>query len=112
MGVLQNIIGMFTGGATAGIPADKQGYVGTWTGEGTELTITPEGEVRFRESKTVVTADGTSSKSRSVTGPIARWEGASFVVGMMGRDTAFRVDAPPTPDGRMTVDGVALVRRG
>ena len=112
MSFLKNILGLFTGGAAAGIPADKQAYVGQWSGEGVELSVGADGEVRYSESRTTHTEDGTSTKSRSVSGPIARWEGNGFVVGGMGSETPFRVDAPPTAGGAMTVNGGALTRRG
>ena len=112
MSFFKNLLGLFTGGAAAGIPADKQNYVGQWSGDGVELSVGADGEVRFRESHTVHTEDGTSTKARSVSGPIARWEGNGFVVGTMGSETPFRVDAPPGVGGTMTVNGVALTRRG
>ena len=112
MSLMQNLFGLFTGGSAAQIPASKQSYIGEWKADGMDLSIAADGEVRFRQILTTQTESGTRTNTRNVSGPIARWEGNSFVVGLMGSNTTFQVDAPPSADGHMTVNGIALTRRG
>lgn len=109
MGLFSFLSGLFGGGA-AGVPADKQAYIGDWTADGVTLSIAADGEVRFRQVVVTETADGTSTNTRNVSGPISEWKGDSFVVGVLGNNTEFKVDAPPS-GGSMTVNGIALTRQ-
>lgn len=93
-----------------GIPTERRKYVGLWKGENLELSIASDGEVRFRQSKTVWTDGNSSTSCRNVSGPIALWDGPSFAVGVPGSQMRFQVDAEPTEDGRMTVNGLVLKR--
>jgi hypothetical protein len=87
------------------LPSDKASYAGTWRGGGMDLLITADGGCAYKR----VSGGGTTE----VSGPIKRFDGDDFVVGILFIETTFDVTVPPTetPDGwTMTVDGVALTR--
>jgi hypothetical protein len=94
--------------AAAGIPSDKQAYVGDWSGSEATLSIKPDGKV-FWERRT----GSSSSKIENV--PIRRFIGDDFEVGVGPFTTRFAVQSPPKlTAGRwtMTVEGVQLTRAG
>ena len=111
MSILQNLFGLFAADGASQIPPSKRGYIGEWKADGMDLSIAADGEVRFRQITITQTAEGSTTKARNVSGPIARWEGDSFVVGLTGSHATFQVDAPPSAEGRMTVNGVELTRQ-
>ncbi|HEY2629753.1 MAG TPA: hypothetical protein VGI57_11530 [Usitatibacter sp.] len=87
------------------LPVDKQQYAGEWHGKDMLLLITSDGNVRYKRRK--------DTGSTSISGPLQRFDGASFWVGVGLLSTKFEVSAPPHQDGnvwKMTVDGVELVR--
>jgi hypothetical protein len=90
------------------IPSDKQAYVGDWSGNNAQLSITPNGRV-FWERRT----GSSSSKMENI--PIQRFVGDDFEVGVGPFTTRFAVQSPPKlTAGRwtMTVEGVQLTRAG
>jgi hypothetical protein len=90
------------------IPSDKQAYVGDWSGNNAQLSITPNGRV-FWERRT----GSSSSKIENV--PIRRFIGDDFEVGVGPFTTRFAVQSPPKlTAGRwtMTVEGIQLTRAG
>jgi hypothetical protein len=90
------------------IPSDKQAYVGDWSGDNAQLSITPNGRV-FWERRT----GSSSSKIENV--PIRRFIGDDFEVGVGPFTTRFAVQSPPKlTAGRwtMTVEGIQLTRAG
>jgi len=90
------------------LTADRQGYIGRWRGPNTDLVIQPDGTVTYRHAETVED----TTRSDSVSGPIDSFDGASFLVGILGKNRRFEVTEAPHPgdDGRMTmtVDGEQL----
>ena len=109
MGLLDTITGLFTGGAPQPLPADKQNYIGQWQGDTVRLSISPNGDVDFKQS----IVEGSNTRNRSVTGPIKSFDGASFNVGVLGMNTAFNVQQPPQQNGdgwTMMLDGEELRR--
>jgi len=89
---------------------DKQNYIGEWRGANTFLLIKPDGTVEYRREETV----GDTTNTDSVTGPINTFNGASFMVGALGQNTQFEVDAPPQMDNgamTMTVNGEKLEKK-
>lgn len=85
------------------LTADKQNYVGEWRGTTANLLIKPDGTINYRREETV----GETTNTDTVSGPINRFDGASFVVGVLGQNTRFEVAAPPV-DGTMIVNGELL----
>lgn len=89
---------------------DKQNYVGEWRGANTNLLIKPDGTIDYRRETTI---DGTTNTD-TVTGPINSFYEASFMVGVLGQNTRFEVDAPPHQNGSgamtMNVNGERLER--
>lgn len=91
-----------------GIPADKQAYIGDWSGDGAALLITPDGKVNWRRK------NGSSSSSIDNL-PIRRFIGNDFEVGFGPLSTRFTVQRPPQfVAGRwtMTVEGIQMTRVG
>lgn len=87
------------------LTADKQNYVGEWRGAYTNLLIRADGTINYRRAETV----GETTNTDTISGPINRFDGASFVVGLLGQNTRFEVAAPPV-DGTMIVNGESLQR--
>lgn len=95
----------FVTACTPAVPAAKAAYVGTWSAPGFDLLITQDGSVRYRRLR--------NGASTTINGPLQRFDGADFRVGIGPFATTFVVSAPPRRiDGewRMTVDGVELRR--
>jgi len=88
------------------VPADKEAYVGEWTGTAMALLITQDGSVAYRRLQQGV--------KKSIDGPLKEFQGDNFVVGIGPVATTFVVSAPPHFDGtrwKMTVDGVELTKK-
>jgi len=87
------------------VPPEKAAYVGEWKSASMALVITQEGRVAYKRVK--------GSSTTSVEGPIQKFEGDSFIVGIPYLTTKFDVSQPPFQhDGRwkMVVDGVELTK--
>ncbi len=87
------------------VPPDKAAYVGEWKSSSMAILITQEGRVVYKRVK--------GSSTTSVDGPIQKFEGNNFVVGIPYLTTTFEVSKPPfEQDGRwkMVVDGVELTK--
>ena len=92
-------------GCAKPLPPDKQSYAGDWRADNMSLLITASGEMKYERRN--------GSSSVSVEGPIQRFEGDSFLVGIGPLHTTFVVNAPPHQEDEswtMTVDGVQLTR--
>ena len=90
-------------GCAKPLPPDKFAYAGEWRSTKMRLLITESGDVEYKR------VDGNLSKS--IDGPLQRFEGNNFVVGMGPVKTTFVVSMPPYQDGdtwKMVVDGVEL----
>jgi hypothetical protein len=92
-------------GCAKPVPADKADFVGEWHGQAMTLEITQEGNVHYKRVR--------GNNTTSVDGPLRRFEGNNFVVGIPLISTTFEVSKPPyRADGtwKMVVDGVELTR--
>lgn len=87
------------------LTAERQNYIGEWSGANANLLIRPDGTIDYRREETI----GDATNTDTVTGPINAFDGASFTVGVLGQNTRFYVDAPPV-NGSMTVNGERLER--
>ena len=89
------------------LPADKSTYAGEWRAQGMYLGISENGQVQYWRQ--------TGGIKNSINGPIQRFDGNNFVVGVGPFNTTFVVSEPPHLDNgkwKMTVDGIELVRGG
>ena len=88
------------------VPPEKAAFVGEWQRAEMYLLITQDGSVRYKRLKGGGTVE--------VNGPLQRFEGDDFVVGIGSMNTRFDVTVPPhkLEDGswKMTVDGLELTR--
>ena len=87
------------------VPHDKSAYVGDWRGQDMGLLIAQDGSVVYKRIKGGVTS--------SINGPLRRFEGDNFVVGIPLVSTTFGVSKPPYQDAgrwKMVVDGVELTK--
>ena len=87
------------------LPPDKQTYAGDWQAANMQLWIDTGGRVRYKRRE--------GSSTRSIEGPIKRFEGDNFLVGIGPLSTTFVVTAIPHERNgtwHMTVDGVELSR--
>ena len=87
------------------VPDDKAAYVGAWHAQNMDLTLTKDGKINYKR------VSGNSTKS--IDGPLRRFEGDNFVVGIPFISTTFMVSKPPHQEAgawKMTVDGVELTR--
>jgi hypothetical protein len=87
------------------VPEDKAAYVGEWRAQTMSLTLMQDGTVRYKRVK--------GSTTTSIDGPLRRFEGDNFVVGIPFISTTFEVSKPPYQEAgtwKMVVDGVELVR--
>ena len=92
-------------GCSKPVPPEKAAYVGEWQSPSMALVITQEGNVAYKRVK--------GSTTTSVNGPLRKFEGNNFVVGIPYLTTSFEVSKPPfQQDGRwkMVVDGVELTK--
>jgi hypothetical protein len=102
---LATLLLAFIAGCGEPVPADKKEYVGEWHGKDMLLLITQDGSVRYSRRK--------SGSTTTINGPIQRYDGPSFWVGIGILSTKFDVSKPPYRDGnlwKMVVDGVELTR--
>ena len=89
------------------VPEEKKAYVGTWEGIGFRLTIHENGGIDYRRVN--------GKYSTSLAGPLKRFKGDDFVVGVLFVTTTFEVQHPPYQEGDdwfMVVDGVELKKVG
>ena len=88
------------------VPPEKSAFVGEWQRPEMYLLITADGSVRYKRLK--------GGASVSVEGPLQKFEGNDFSVGIGPMSTSFHVTRPPQQgkDGawHMTVDGAELTR--
>jgi hypothetical protein len=92
-------------GCAQSVPADKSDYIGEWKAPGMTLLITQDGSVQYERIK-----GGGKTK---VTGPIQKYEGNNFSVGIGFLSTTFVVSKPPYQASgvwKMVVDGVELTK--
>jgi hypothetical protein len=93
-------------GCSKPVPAEKSAYVGEWKSPAMYLLITPDGSVKYVRLK-----DGVKT---TVTGPLLKFEGDDFDVGVAFLSTRFVVSkAPAQANGtwKMVVDGEELTRK-
>ncbi len=87
------------------VPQEKSAYVGEWRSPAMTVLITQDGSVAYKRIKGGVTT--------SVDGPLQRFEGDNFVVGVLFMSTTFTVSKPPSQEAgkwKMVVDGVELTK--
>ena len=87
------------------LPEDRLDYVGEWSSKEMGLLILADGSVSYKRLE--------GGATTSVSGPLKRFEGDDFVVGVFFMTTTFDVTEPPHEIGgawTMTVDGVRLTR--
>jgi hypothetical protein len=87
------------------VPDDKADYVGEWHAKTMTLLLTKDGSVRYKR----VSGNSTTS----IDGPLRRFEGNNFVVGIPLLSSTFEVSKPPYRENgtwKMVVDGVELTR--
>src|SRR5262245_1353605 len=85
------------------VPQDKASYVGEWRAQTMYLVITRDGSVRYKRIK--------GGATTSVEGPLKKFNGNDFEVGIGPLSTTFIVSKPPERDTdgwKMTVDDVEL----
>ena len=100
-----SLLALALAGCGEPVPAEKSAYVGEWQDKTMYLLITQEGSVRYKRVKGATTT--------SVEGPLKRFDGDSFEVGIGPMTTRFVVSKPPHQDAKgwkMVVDGVELTR--
>ena len=98
-------LAVFLSGCGVPVPPDKAGYAGEWTSLEMYLLITPDGSVRYRRLR--------AGAETSINGPLRRFEGNNFVVGVPLFSATFVLSTPPFYDGgswKMVVDGVLLTK--
>lgn len=94
-------------GCARPVPAGKFHYVGEWKAPGMYLLITQDGCVQYERIK--------GGAKTAVTGPIQKYEGDDFSVGIGFLSTNFVVSRPPYQVSgvwKMVVDGVELTKVG
>ena len=88
------------------VPADKQDYIGRWSSDEIQLSISANGRVEYEKNS--------GGSKKTISAPIQKFEGNNFVVGALGINTTFVVSNPPEKDSagiwKMTVDGIELTR--
>ena len=87
------------------VPDDKAAYVGWWRGQNMSLVLTKDGTVHYERVR--------GSATTTIDGPLRRFEGDNFVVGIPFISTTFEVSKPPYQEAgtwKMVVDGVELTR--
>jgi len=87
------------------IPPEYRDYIGDWQAANMSLSIFADGTIRYERRE--------GHSTRSIEGPIQRFDGSDFLVGIGPLTTTFAVSARPHEyDGewRMTVDGVELAK--
>jgi hypothetical protein len=93
-------------GCSKPVPADRIAYVGEWKSPAMYLLITQDGSVKYERLK--------GGAKTTVTGPLQKFEGDNFDVGIAFLSTRFVVSkAPVQVNGawKMVVDGEELTRK-
>jgi len=93
-------------GCTKPVPPEQSAYVGEWGSPAMSLLITRDGSVKYKRIQGGVTT--------SVSGPLQKFEGDDFHVGMAMLSTRFKVSKAPIQENgawTMVVDGEQLTRR-
>src|SRR5512147_756074 len=92
-------------GCAKPVPPERGAYVGLWKSPGMSLLITRDGSVEYKRIKGGVTT--------SVSGPLQKFEGDDFHVGIAMLSTRFVVSRAPYQENgawKMVVDGETLTR--
>ena len=79
---------------------------GHWTGDGVDMTISPDGGFAYEKKS--------GGSSKSFTGKVKKIEASSFEAGALGLGTTFKIDKHPYDEGgkkMMVVDGATLTRQ-
>ena len=87
------------------LPEGKLNYSGEWRSKEMALLILEDGSVSYKRLKNGVTT--------SVNGPLKKFVGDDFIVGVFFLTTTFDVSEPPHEENgvwKMTVDGVKLTK--
>jgi hypothetical protein len=87
------------------VPDDKVAYVGEWRGPSMSLGLAKDGTIHYKRVK--------GSTTTSIEGPLRKFEGDNFVVGIPFLSSTFEVSQPPHQEAgtwKMVVDGVELTR--
>lgn len=93
-------------GCTKPVPPERIAYVGEWGSPAMSLQITRDGSVKYKRIQGGVTT--------SVSGPLQKFEGDDFYVGVAMLSTRFAVSKAPVQENgawKMIVDGEQLTRR-
>ncbi|HUN67652.1 MAG TPA: hypothetical protein VMU46_02565 [Burkholderiales bacterium] len=93
-------------GCAKPVPPERAAYVGLWRSPAMSLLITRDGSVEYKRIKGGVTT--------SVSGPLQKFEGDDFHVGIAMLSTRFAVSRAPYKEGgswKMVVDGETLTRQ-
>ena len=93
-------------GCTKPVPAERIAYVGEWGSPAMSLLITRDGSVKYRRIQ--------GGATTSVSGPLQKFEGDDFHVGIAMMSTRFVVSKAPVQENgiwKMVVDGEQLTRR-
>ena len=88
------------------VPPERSAYLGNWSSPTMSLVIAQDGRVEYKRVKGGVTT--------SVSGPLQKFEGDDFHVGIATLSTRFAVSKPPVQENgawTMVVDGEPLIRR-
>ena len=103
--LIVGLLVLFLAACGVPVPPGKSNYVGEWKSVGMSLTVTSDGWVDYKRSS--------GGLSKSVSGPIKRFDGDDFVVGILFFTTTFEVSVTPHKDDstwKMVVDGVELTK--
>ena len=93
-------------GCAQPVPPERSAYVGQWKSPAMSLLITQDGSVKYERIKGGVTS--------SVSGPLQKFEGDDFHVGIAFLSTRFVVSRAPIQENgawKMVVDGEVLTRK-
>jgi hypothetical protein len=91
---------------SAAPPVDKAAYLGTWAGDGVELTFGDDGIVSYKKSKGVA--------SKSVTGRFDSFDGPNIKVNVLITTMTLDVQEPPHQEGGvwvMTIEGSRVTKQ-
>lgn len=92
-------------GCSGSFPSEKLEYIGNWKSNEMELKILADGSVAYKRINGSVTT--------TVHGPLKKFIGDNFVVGVLFFTTIFEVSEPPRMikgEWQMVVDGVRLIK--
>ena len=93
-------------GCARPVPPERIAYVGEWRSPAMSLSIARDGSVKYKRIQGGVTT--------SVSGPLQKFEGDDFHVGIAMLSTRFTVSRAPIEENgawKMVVDGELLTRR-